>query len=59
MENTADALVLLNCTTRRVSIPEKLKNMIGRCDNDTLGDNDMYQSTKHLSLVRHAIKNDI
>jgi hypothetical protein len=28
MENTVDALVLLNCTTRRVSIPEKLKNMI-------------------------------
>ncbi len=27
MENTADSLVLLNCTTRRVSIPE-LKNMI-------------------------------
>ena len=40
MENTGDALVLLNCTTHRVSIPEKLKNMIimmifGRCDNDT------------------------
>ena len=42
MENTGDALVLLNCTTCRVSIPEKLKNMTGRCDNDIFNDNDTY-----------------
>jgi hypothetical protein len=53
MENTADALVLLNCTTCRVSIPEKLKNMILAmilafgCYNDTFNDSDMYHHHHH------------
>jgi len=47
MENTADALGLLNCTTNRVSIPANLKKHdnsddVGPCDNDTFNDNDMY-----------------
>jgi hypothetical protein len=56
MENTADALVLLNCTTRRVSIPEKLKNTIGRCDNDTFNDNDTYHHHQLDEAMRKHIE---
>ena len=56
MENTADALVLLTCTTRRVSIPEKLKNTIGRCDNDTFNDNDTYHHHQLDEAMRKHIE---
>jgi hypothetical protein len=55
MENTADALVLLNCTTRRISIPKKLKNMIGRCDNGPSNDNDTTNTKASVLLKKGKI----